>query len=73
MSGSGNLIFYTKILKPRVWQSNTTGRGNFLVLKDDGTLGIFNINNQQIWSTDTDHTSTIHEPECYSDNRDKND
>ena len=59
MEESGNLVFYKqsgnsydmfgKIAShstlTSLWQSNTAGEGNFLVLKDDGVLVIFDKNN----------------------------
>ena len=59
MEQSGNLVFYQRSIssyKTRTasWESNTSGEGNFLVLKDDGILVIYDKNNQQIWSSVTE-------------------
>ena len=71
MEESGNLVLYKQSgnvydqsrnitlhsTRTSLWQSNTTGEENFLVLKDDGVLVIFDKNNQQIWSSHTNNSS----------------
>ena len=51
----GNIISHNRRIP--LWQSNTSGEGNYLVLKDDGVLVIYDKNNQQIWSTHTNKSS----------------
>jgi len=33
------------------WQTNTTGKGNYAVLEDNGSLVVYNTQNQKLWSS----------------------
>ena len=47
----GNLIAIDKRDAEELWESETTGEENYAVLRDDGSLAVYDRNNKDIWST----------------------
>lgn len=46
----GNIKSYGK-REAAIWQTNTTGKGNYAVLEDNGSLVVYNTQNQKLWSS----------------------
>ena len=53
MEVNGNLILYKESKGEILWQTNTTGKGNYAVLENNGILLVFDKNNQKKWSSST--------------------
>ena len=53
MNGDGNLVLSYNNQNRVLWQSNTIGRGNRVVMEESGNLAIYDDKNNIIWQTDT--------------------
>lgn len=52
MESSGNLVLYDGEDKP-VWQTYTTGAGDYVILEDNANLVVYDSDGLEVWSTGT--------------------
>lgn len=50
MLDDGDLVFVDR-RNVRIWESNTTGRGDYAVIENDGTIVVYDLNRRPLWYT----------------------
>ena len=50
MELDGNLVFYGNN-NTSLWQTNTTGHGDYMSVENDGTLAVYNSTGNKVWSS----------------------
>lgn len=54
MNENGNLVLSFNNQNRVLWQSNTTGRGDRLVMEESGNLAIYDYGKYAVWHSDTE-------------------
>ena len=63
-NNEGNLVIYMYDMEnidnfTNIWESKTQGKGEYVILEDDGNLVIYDINGKAVWETNTKHCRSL--------------